>query len=260
MNTSPDWTSSLTKSLSPDRSKTGVPALSKSDHENLIQIICGAKSPLCNHKDPCAIHQLKRTGKTVLICWGLRILLKLWSSKKILLKNPFQAIRIILKFATTKDAFNLALIMGSLSLIKGAVCLQKKYWSEKLGLNSIIGVDTSAAESKINYFLPGFGFGLLSFFFVHHDYRNLVALYTFSRCLDLLWCSYKKKKGYETRSIEYGFLYMLMTTTIILAFCFDPDLMPESLYKLYVKFSSLTEEELIQKNILTWKFGIHHYD
>ena len=40
---------------------------------NFLQQILAIKSPMCNHRDSCNIHQLKRTGKTVLICWGLRV-------------------------------------------------------------------------------------------------------------------------------------------------------------------------------------------
>ena len=53
---------------------------------------------------------------------------------------------------------------------------------------------------------------------------------------------------------------MIMTSLIVCAFVFDPDVMPESLYKLYTKFASLTEEEQIQKNLVTYKFNMAHYN
>lgn len=150
------------------------------------------------------------------------------------------------------------MILGCLSLIKGSICLQKIMWSRYFGSSSDEET-TSKIETKLSYFLPGFALGLLSFYFVDSDYRNLVSMYTFSRCLDLLWGSYKKRKGWETGSVEYGLLYMFMTSLIVCAFVFDPDVMPDSLHRLYLKFSSLTQEELIQKNLVTYKFNMGHY-
>ena len=236
------------------------PNFTNSQKKNILRLIRTAKSPLCGHRGACVAEQLRRTCKTVLVCWGMRFLLKLWATKSKLFRNPFQAIKLLLKFAFSKDAFSLALVMAPLTFIKGSICLQKNYWSRNTGLGYVGGADMHEIRKKISYFVPGLIFGCLTFYFVHEDYRNVIGLYTFSRALDLVWSSYKKRRGLETRSIEYGLLYMVMTTVVILSYCFDPDLMPESLYKLYVKFSSLTEEEVIQKNILTWKFGFHHYD
>jgi len=61
-----------------------------------------------------------------------------------------------------------------LSLIKGSVCLQKIYWSKYYG-SATDEESTQKIESKISYFLPGFAFGLASFYFVDEDYRNLVS-------------------------------------------------------------------------------------
>ena len=218
------------------------------------------KSYMCEHEDSCASHQLRRTGKTVIMCWGIRLVLKALSQKSLIIKNPVQLLQVLLKFAATKDSFNLASILGSLSFIKGIVCLQKKYWVQKLDPNSHCRVDSDIIESKIDYFIPSFACGMMGYFFVDNAYKNLVAIYAFSRCLDILWCSYKKKKGWNnTSSYEYAMTYMLMTTLIVAAFCFEPNLMPESLYKLYVKFSSRTQPEIIQNNLHNYKFSINNF-
>ena len=149
--------------------------------------------------------------------------------------------------------------MSSLSLIKGAICLQKRFVLKKLDPQNTGSVDPKDVDEKIDYFVPSFFSGLIAYHFVDNDYKHLVALYTFSRALDIMWCDYKKKKGWETNSYEYGIIYLIMTTFITLAYMFEPNLMPESLYKLYVKFSSLTQQEVVQRNVLAYKFSVENF-
>ena len=218
------------------------------------------KSYMCEHEGSCASNQLRRTGNTIIICWGIRIIFKAMSYGSQIVKNPVRLLQVLLKFAATKDSLNLACILGSLSFIKGIVCLQKKYWVQTLDPNSNGRVDPTTIESKIDYFMPSFVCGIMGYYFVDTGYRNLLALYAFSRCVDIIWTSYKKKKGWNnTNSSEYAITYILMTSLITAAFIFEPNLMPESLRKLYIKFSSLYPQESIQKMVYGYKFSVNNF-